>query len=69
MTLEWIRIKNIFSFGPESQTLNLADPGLYLVMGRNETIQAIKEDDASSSNGSGKSSILDCVKFKRLMEK
>jgi DNA repair exonuclease SbcCD ATPase subunit len=61
MTLEWIRIKNIFSFGPESQTLNLADPGLYLVMGRNETIQAIKEDDASSSNGSGKSSILDCV--------
>lgn len=53
MTLKKIRIQNLFSFGPELQELDLSEPGMYLITGKNLI--------TSSSNGSGKSSLFDAI--------
>ena len=53
MTFKKIRIQNFFSFGPEVQELDLSEPGMYLITGKNNI--------TSSSNGSGKSSLFDAI--------
>lgn len=55
MTFKKIVIENFLSFGPEKQTLDLSQPGLYLVIGKN--------DITGDSNGSGKSSLFDAICF------
>jgi DNA repair exonuclease SbcCD ATPase subunit len=53
MIFKNIKIQNFFSFGPDLQTLDLSDPGMYLITGRN--------DITGSSNGSGKSTVFDAI--------
>jgi DNA repair exonuclease SbcCD ATPase subunit len=57
MIIEKIEGKNFLSFGPETQTLDLSDPGLFLISGKNE------HNTALESNGAGKSSIMDLIVF------
>ncbi len=53
MIFKNIKIQNFFSFGPKLQELNLSASGMYLITGKNE--------QTSSSNGSGKSSVFDAI--------
>ena len=55
MNFKQITIENFMSFGPEKQTLDLSQPGLYLVIGKN--------DLTGDSNGSGKSSLMEAICF------
>ena len=55
MHLKKVKIRNFFSFGDQEQEVDLSRPGLFLVTGHNEI--------TNSSNGSGKSTILDSICF------
>lgn len=55
MKFKNITIQNFFSFGPEPQTIDLSNPGLYLITGKNK--------QSSDSNGSGKSTIFDAISY------
>ena len=55
MHLKRVRIRNFFSFGDQEQEVDLSRPGLFLVTGYNEI--------TNSSNGAGKSTILDSICF------
>lgn len=60
MVFKTIKIQNFFSFGPEEQSLDLSTPGVYLITGRNFYNN---KDDEFSSNGSGKSSLIEAISF------
>lgn len=60
MVFQKIIIQNFFSFGEEEQELNLEDPGMYIITGKN---MYDGDDDAISSNGSGKSTLFEAITF------
>lgn len=60
MVFQKIKIQNFFSFGEEEQELNLEKPGMYIITGKNNYDS---DDDSTSSNGSGKSTIFEAITF------
>jgi DNA repair exonuclease SbcCD ATPase subunit len=59
MKFKQLKVQNFLSFGPQ-QSLDLSNPGFYLIQGKNK---AVRDNVEGDSNGAGKSSILDCLLF------
>jgi DNA repair exonuclease SbcCD ATPase subunit len=57
MKFKTLKVQNFLSFG-EMQTLDLSNPGFYLIQGINH---AVRDNVEGDSNGAGKSSLLDGI--------